>query len=64
MVRYPLWFAAAFLRGYGRGWPILQTARFANALGALVAARAGATPDWTIDEVLEVEASANLASAL
>jgi fructokinase len=45
-------FAAAFLHGYDHGWPISQTASFANALGALVATRAGATPDWTIDEVL------------
>ncbi len=45
-------FAAAFLHGYDRGWPIRQTARFANALGALVASRAGATPNWTVSEVL------------
>ncbi len=45
-------FAAAFLHGYDRGWPISQTADFANALGALVASRAGATPDWTINEVV------------
>jgi fructokinase len=45
-------FAAAFLHGYHRGWPIVQAAKFANALGALVATRAGATPDWTTDEIL------------
>ena len=45
-------FAAAFLHGYDRGWPIRQTAHFANALGALVASRAGATPDWSVAEVL------------
>jgi fructokinase len=45
-------FAAAFLHGYHRGWPMLRTARFANALGALVASRPGSTPDWTVDEVL------------
>jgi fructokinase len=45
-------FAAAFLHGYDRGWPVSQTADFANALGALVASRAGATPDWTINEVV------------
>jgi fructokinase len=45
-------FAAAFLHGYDRGWPISQAANFANALGALVAGRAGATPDWTISEVV------------
>jgi fructokinase len=47
-------FAAGFLHGYHRGWPILETARFANALGALVASRAGATPDWSIDEVFKL----------
>lgn len=46
-------FAAAFLHGYNLGWPVLETARFANALGALVASRAGATPEWTMDEVRE-----------
>jgi fructokinase len=44
-------FAAAFLHGYHQGWPMVRTARFANALGALVASRAGATPGWTADEV-------------
>jgi fructokinase len=47
-------FAAAFLHGYHRGWPIVDIARFANALGALVASRAGATPDWSIQECLEL----------
>ena len=45
-------FAAAFLHGLGAQWPMAQTAAFANALGALVASRAGATPAWTIDELL------------
>lgn len=44
-------FAAAFLHGYNRGWQIPKAAQFANALGALVASRAGATPSWTIEEV-------------
>lgn len=44
-------FAAAFLHGYSQGWSIPKAAQFANALGALVASRAGATPDWTIEEV-------------
>jgi len=50
-------FAAAFLHGYERGWPIPQAARFANALGALVASRAGATPDWSADEVIAMAES-------
>lgn len=47
-------FAAAFLHGHERDWPIEQTARFANALGALVASRAGAVPKWTIEECLRL----------
>ena len=57
-------FAAAFLHGYDRGWPMLQTARFANALGALVASRARATPDWTINEVRTVAEPVNETSNL
>jgi fructokinase len=45
-------FAAAFLHGFELGWPMERTARFANAVGGLVASRAGATPAWTIDECL------------
>jgi fructokinase len=44
-------FAAAFLHGYNRGWQIPKAAQFANALGAVVASRAGATPFWTTGEV-------------
>jgi fructokinase len=47
-------FAAGFLHGYHRGWPIADTARFANALGALVASRAGATPDWSMQDCLKL----------
>jgi len=43
-------FTAAFLHGYQCGWPLDRTASFANALGAIVASRAGATPIWTIEE--------------
>lgn len=50
-------FAAAFLHGYEQGWSTEYAARFANALGAIVAGRAGATPEWTIDEVLAMIAS-------
>jgi fructokinase len=45
-------FAAAFLHGYHRGWPPVKTARFANALGSIVASRPGATPSWTVEECL------------
>jgi fructokinase len=50
-------FAAGFLHGYGLGWPMERTAAFANALGAVVASRAGATPHWTTDEVLALAAA-------
>jgi len=44
-------FSAAFLHGYGSGRPILRAAQFANAVGAIVASRAGATPLWSLDEL-------------
>jgi fructokinase len=44
-------FAAAFLHGLHLGWPVERTARFANALGAFVASRPGATPAWTPDDI-------------
>ena len=43
-------FAAAFLYGLNAGWPIEENAAFANALGAIVAAHPGATPDWNVAE--------------
>jgi fructokinase len=47
-------FAAAFLHGYQLGWPMQRTLRFANALGALVASREGATPEWRVEECEEM----------
>ena len=44
-------FAAGFLNGLHSGWPVERIACFANALGAIVASRPGATPPWTLDEV-------------
>jgi fructokinase len=49
-------FAAAFLHGYHHGWPVAQTARFANALGSIVASRAGATPHWSMQECFRIAA--------
>jgi fructokinase len=51
-------FAAAFLHGYQNKWPLDKTATIANALGAIVASRSGATPAWTLDECLQLIASA------
>ena len=47
-------FSAAFLHGLDLGWPMERTALFANALGAIVASRAGATPPWTVEEILRL----------
>ena len=49
-------FAAAYLHGFSSGWPVTETARFANALGSIVASRPGATPAWSLDEVLTLTA--------
>ena len=43
-------FAAAFVHGLTLGWPAERIARFANRVGALVASRAGAIPEWSILE--------------
>jgi fructokinase len=43
-------FAAAFLHGLEQEWPVEKTASFANRIGGLVASRAGATPDWSLEE--------------
>ncbi len=44
-------FAAGIVHGLSQGWEVQQIGRFANAVGALVASRPGAIPDWNIDEV-------------
>jgi fructokinase len=44
-------FAAAFLHGLGLGWGAAKTGDFANRLGALVASRAGAVPEWSPSEL-------------
>jgi fructokinase len=43
-------FAAAFLHGLTAQWNIAEIARFANRVGALVASKPGAIPDWTSAE--------------
>ncbi|HYW38736.1 MAG TPA: carbohydrate kinase [Terriglobales bacterium] len=49
-------FAAAFLHGLGSGWSTLEIADFANRVGALVASRRGAIPDWTTSEANALDA--------
>jgi fructokinase len=44
-------FAAAFLHGVARGWSAVGTGDFANRLGALIASRPGAVPEWTEAEL-------------
>jgi fructokinase len=44
-------FAAAYLHGIARGWSAARTGDFANRLGALVASRAGAIPEWSLSEL-------------
>jgi fructokinase len=47
-------FSAALLHGFHLGWPVERTAEFANAVGATVASRAGATPAWTTEDPLRL----------
>jgi fructokinase len=49
-------FSAALVHGLGAGWPAMQIADFANRVGALVASRAGGTPQWTIQEAMALTA--------
>ncbi|MCR4438309.1 MAG: carbohydrate kinase [bacterium] len=44
-------FAAALVVMFLEGMPLREVARFANALGALVASRKGATPGWNLTEL-------------
>ena len=44
-------FAAGFLHGLDLGWPLPRVAEFANRMGAVTAARAGATPEWSMEEL-------------
>lgn len=43
-------FSAAFVHGLSQGWDSERIALCANAVGALVASRSGAIPDWSIAE--------------
>lgn len=48
-------FAAAFVHGISSGWPIAETADFANRVGSLIASRSGAVPAWTVAEAQALE---------
>lgn len=47
-------FGAAFMHGLDADWPLREVAMFANRVGALVASRHGAIPDWTVEEVVRL----------
>lgn len=47
-------FAAAFMHGLTLNWPAAEIACFANRVGALVASRHGAIPDWTLEEAVKL----------
>ena len=47
-------FTAAFMHGLICQWPVANVAAFANRVGALVASRHGAIPDWTVKEAVEL----------
>ena len=47
-------FAAAFMHGLSLNWPAAEIASFANRVGALVASRHGAIPDWTPEEAVKL----------
>lgn len=47
-------FSAAFVHGLSKGWTPRRIAECANSVGALVASRSGAIPDWTIAEAREL----------
>ena len=47
-------FAAAFLHGLISDWPVPKIAEFANRVGAVVASRHGAIPDWTLTELVSL----------
>jgi fructokinase len=53
-------FAAAFLHGLNQHWPVDAIASFANRIGAIVASRAGAIPDWSLAEAAALEGSFRL----
>ncbi len=47
-------FAAAFMHGLSLNRPASEIASFANRVGALVASRHGAIPDWTLEEAVSL----------
>lgn len=48
-------FAAGFIHGLGLGWESIEICDFANRLGTLIASKRGATPEWSMDEVVSLK---------
>lgn len=48
-------FAAGFIHGFGLGWEPIEICDFANRLGALIASKRGATPEWSMDEIVSLK---------
>jgi fructokinase len=48
-------FAAAFLHGLASGWAPVRIADFANRVGAVVASRTGAIPQWKVEEAAALQ---------
>ncbi len=46
-------FAAGLVHGLSQGWEVQHIGRFANAVGAVVASKPGAIPEWSFEEVRE-----------
>ena len=44
-------FAAGLIHAIHAGWSARDAADFANRLGALVASRPGAIPEWSVEEL-------------
>jgi fructokinase len=42
------------MHGLDADWSLREVASFANRVGALVASRHGAIPDWTVEEVVRL----------
>jgi fructokinase len=52
-------FSAAFLHGIDQGWAPGEIGDFANRVAALVCARSGGTPEWSVEEALALVPSAS-----
>ncbi|HXB23069.1 MAG TPA: carbohydrate kinase [Candidatus Solibacter sp.] len=48
-------FSAAFVHGFSANWEPAEIADFANRVGAVVASRPGAIPNWTTEEALQLK---------